>query len=172
MLEAEGLVVNEPHHESRVSNFSASDAAELYELRVHLEGYATRLAVPKIGAPEIAELKRVADLHNKAVDARDDQATARYNQAWHMAIYRSAAQSSFLYEFISKLWNAFPWTTAWMDPRRGARSVKEHKRIMAAIIDHDAALAEVAMREHVIAGKEFVIRRLSKEASAPVDGAG
>lgn len=165
MLEAEGLVVNEPHHESRVSNFTAADAAELYELRAHLEGYAIRLAIPNLRDQEIAELKRIADLHNEAVDARDAQATARYNEAWHMAIYRSAAQTSFLYEFIAKLWNAFPWTTAWMDPKRGVRSVKEHKMIMAAIVDHDAPLAESAMREHVMAGKEFVIHRLGQDAS-------
>jgi len=170
MLEAEGLVVNEPHHESRVSNFTASDAVELYELRVHLEGYATRLAVPNLGDEEVAELKRIANLHNKSVDARDMPGMVRYNQAWHMLIYRSAAKSSFLYEFIGMLWNAFPWTTAWMDPKRAVRSVKEHKKIMAAILDHDAALAEAAMREHVLAGKEFVVNKLSKGVFDRADG--
>lgn len=162
-LEAEGLVINAPHRGIHVAEFSPGDAAELYDLRAHLESYATRLAVARLTSAEVEDLESLATLHREAL-ARDDTVAAdRHNEEWHFTIYRASSRhTAQLVEFISRLWNVFPWTTAWMVRGRGQRSVHEHERIMAAIRSQDAEGAATMMAEHIVAGKQLVIEHLAE----------
>jgi DNA-binding GntR family transcriptional regulator len=161
LLEAEGLVVGEPHRGVRVADFSATDAAALYDLRALLEPYAVRLGTAQLSDSQIKEMERLARLHRAALTRRDAVAANQLNQDWHFQIYRAAAAGSpYLLDFISKLWSAFPWTTAWMVPGRDVRSAHDHAEIMAAIKDRDADRASELMFRHVLAGKGLVIQRL------------
>ena len=162
-LEAEALVVNAPHRGIRVAEFSPLDAAELYDLRANLESYATRLAVDHLTDPDMAHLDSLAALHREALQREDTVAADRHNEEWHFTIYRASNQQTpHLIEFISRLWNAFPWTTAWMVRGRGERSAKEHDGVMTAIKARDRELTGLLMSQHIAGGKQLVIEHLAE----------
>lgn len=161
LLEAEGLIVSEPHLGMRVADFSADDAAALYDLRALLEPYATRLAVPRLSEGDIAQLERLEELHRAAVGRHDEQGADQKNEEWHFGIYRVGAERDpYLMDFISRLWNAFPWTTAWAVPGREVRSATDHAAIMVALKEGDGPRAAELMYAHVLSGKDIVVSRL------------
>jgi DNA-binding GntR family transcriptional regulator len=167
ILEAEGLVVSEPHHGIRVADFSTDDASALYDLRALLESFATELVAADLDSADITELERLQALHREALGNGDTATANGFNEEWHFRIYRRAGESSpYLLEFISRLWNAFPWTTAWMVPGRDARSKQDHAEILDAIKAADGALAGELMRGHILAGKDFVLQHLENTAGS------
>src|ERR1700745_1309753 len=48
MLQREGLVVSEPNRRVRIAALSATDAEELYVMRIALEAVAVRITVPTL----------------------------------------------------------------------------------------------------------------------------
>jgi DNA-binding GntR family transcriptional regulator len=167
ILAAEGLVISEPHHAIRVADFSTDDASSLYDLRSLIESYATEQATSEFDAEDLKQLAHSASLHREALANGDTTAANNYNEEWHFRIYRRAGERNpYVLEFISRLWNAFPWTTAWMVPGRDARSLSDHSAITEAMQAGDALRAGQLMREHILAGKDFVLQRLSGTAPA------
>ena len=162
LLESEGLVVNDPHRRARVADFSVDSAAEVFDLRAMLEGFATQLSVPVLSEDDVAELERLALLFEQAVVGEDNAAAARYNKEWHMKIYQAVGQTQYLHDFIGRLWNAFPWTTSWAIRGRSRRSITAHAEIMEAVREKDAQRAGNLMTLHVAASKQRVIERLSQ----------
>jgi DNA-binding GntR family transcriptional regulator len=77
-----------------------------------------------------------------------------------MKLYTAAGESPYLKEFILRLWNAFPWTTAWQVPGRGELSIADHSAIMECVRARDAAGAGELIRKHILHGKQFVIQKL------------
>ncbi len=167
-LAAEGLIVGEPHQRVHVADFSASDVSSLYDLRALLETYATRVATGVLTDDDIMQLKRLTGLHRDAVARNDGDEAIRVGTDFHFQIYRAAGtDGSYLLDFISRLWKAFPWATTWIVPGQ-ARSVKDHREILAAIQARDGDRAAELMRGHIVAGREMVINRL-RETSEPVE---
>ena len=158
-LEAEGLITNTPHRGVRVKEFSSEEASVLYDLRALLDGFAIRLSVPRLTDADIAELERLTTLHREAVERDDRQAIDEHNRAWHQLAY-SRAETPYLDEFITRLWNAFPWTTCWQGPERLERSVASHAQMLAAIEDRQVDIVEALLRAHILDGKDYVLRQL------------
>jgi DNA-binding GntR family transcriptional regulator len=57
MLQREGLVLSEPNRRVRIAALSASDAEELYVMRIALEAVAIRVTVPTLTAADLAALE-------------------------------------------------------------------------------------------------------------------
>ena len=72
------------------------------------------------------------------------------NARRHRAIY-DASGSSYLNDFIARLWLALPVRAIWLT-RRAAHSVAQHGEIMAAIDARESGRAAELMREHVAFG--------------------
>jgi DNA-binding GntR family transcriptional regulator len=158
-LEAEGLVTSTPHRGVRVKEFSTDEASVLYDLRALLEGFAIRLSVPRLSSYEIEQLEKVTELHRHAVERDDRQAIDEYNRDWHQLAY-SRAETPYMDEFITRLWNAFPWTTRWQGPERLERSVASHAQMLSAIKDRQVDIVEALLRAHILDGKDYVLRQL------------
>jgi DNA-binding GntR family transcriptional regulator len=169
-LEAEGLVVNHPHREIRVAAFPVEAAAELYELRAVLEELATRLSAGAMTPSRLDALERLLALQAEAWRGGDPTRAAELNERWHMTLYEGAGASPYLREFISRLWNAFPWTTMWSVPGRGDASLSDHAEILQAIRAGEPTRAGELMRSHILRGKQLVVdqlRRTTDDAGAP-----
>jgi DNA-binding GntR family transcriptional regulator len=163
-LEAEGLVTSTPHRGVRVKEFSPDEASVLYDLRALLEGYAIKLSVPRLTADEIARLEEITDLHRHAVEAGDQENIDEYNREWHELAY-SRAETPYIGEFITRLWNAFPWTTRWQGPERLERSVTGHAQMLAAIRARQVDIVEALLRAHILDGKDYVLRQLQQPST-------
>src|SRR5262249_3001690 len=55
-LEAEGFVTIEPHKGAIVSTLSLAEVEELFELRIHLESWLLRDAIPRMREGDFAQL--------------------------------------------------------------------------------------------------------------------
>jgi DNA-binding GntR family transcriptional regulator len=156
LLQADRLVDYRPHHGVVVAEARPELTAEIYRIRSVLEPLAVELAVPQLSQDALAELERLHAALKAAVAAGRGKRITDANAAWHWVLY-DAAESTYLTDFIRRLWDGFPWRTMWALPGRAERSFREHTALMAAIRKRDPAAAAARMREHIESGTGTLI---------------
>lgn len=88
-LEAEGFVTIEPHKGAVVSTLSLAEVEELFELRIHLESWLLRDAIPRMREADFAQLDAIID------ESRMPDNLAHWgdvNWRLHEAMYRPAGK--------------------------------------------------------------------------------
>ena len=88
-LEAEGFVTIEPHKGAVVSTLSLAEVEELFELRIHLESWLLRDAIPRMREADFAQLDALID------ESRVPDNLAHWgdiNWRLHEAMYRPAGK--------------------------------------------------------------------------------
>jgi len=86
LLSSEGLVNLQPHRGAYVAQLSVDEVQEFFELRVQLEPWLLRLAVPQL---QPADLARAEALVNE-MDSAPADAWSRLNWQLHETLYRPA----------------------------------------------------------------------------------
>jgi DNA-binding GntR family transcriptional regulator len=155
-LEAQGLVVLEPHRGVRVIEVEPHEMSELYEIRAALEGLAVERAVPLMTEKQIRVVKNAQSRLEEAWSIPESKLLGKYNYEFHTGIYRLSRRPR-LIRMIDSLWPLFPWDSMSTIPGRGPGIVEEHRAILAAVIDRDAARAHQAMRFHMEAGARALV---------------
>ena len=102
-LNAEGGVQILPNRAARLPVLSRESIAELYEVRLNLEGLAAALAAKRITPDELGAVERAFAGMMQAGERNDVSGFLRDNQLFHFSIYR-AAQSYHLFPIIEALW--------------------------------------------------------------------
>ena len=159
LLQADRLVDYRPHHGVVVTESAPEVTVEIYRIRSALEPLATALAVQGLRPERLEELERLHSTLRSTVTAGRGNRIAADNAAWHWALYESA-DSTYLYGFIRRLWEGFPWRTMWALPGRAELSLREHEAMMEAIRAGDGAAAADRMREHIESGAETLVDRV------------
>lgn len=167
-LEGRKLVTRLPRQGVRVIVPTSAMAAELFRIREVLEGLAAREAARNATAEEITELRTMLARHTQALAEPDAmlywQATA--NSDFHFMIARMA-RSQHLFDLLCgeyyTLFRLFRMKHR-IVPGRAKRALIEHVRIVDAIADGDAELAEMLMRRHVASARTGI--ETSSEALA------
>ena len=162
LLQAEGLIANEPHHGMVVRTYAVEEADEVYAVRVLVEPLATGKAALRATPIQLRELQK---LHRRFVAAArsDHPNTATLNASWHRALY-DAAGSPVLLEVIMRLWRSLPARAMWSSSRRDG-SIQDHKAIMHALETRDRPRAESLMRDHLESGWAANTERLRQAAA-------
>ena len=155
-LQAEGLLRHEPHHSAAVTQYSAKDIHDIFQLRADLESQATRLAVPRLSDADIARLGTMQDEMREAAGRGDVQRLNRLNADWHLLIY-GAADNRVLLEVVQHLWKKFMFEVNWILPGHADRSLKQHDQFLAAISARDADEAARLIRAHIERGEEAAL---------------
>jgi DNA-binding GntR family transcriptional regulator len=155
-LEAQGVVVLEPHRGVRVAEVEPHDMSEIYEIRAALEGLAVECAVDRMSQKQVQSVKNAQARLEEAWAAREPKLLVKFNYQFHTGIYRLSGRPR-LIKLIDSLWPLFPWDSMWTIPGRGPAIVKEHQDILDAIRDRDAARAHQAMRIHMEAGAKALL---------------
>ncbi|MBP0491713.1 GntR family transcriptional regulator [Roseomonas sp. SG15] len=147
-LEAQGLVLHEPHHGAVVASLDYGQMTELYHMREVLEGTAAGLAATHATGTEMEILREMVERDRGLLE--DPAALAATNRAFHRQI-RLSARNRFLNTSLEtmRISLALLARTTLAAPRRGAESVEEHAAIVDAIEARDAARAEEAARRHM-----------------------
>ncbi len=164
LLQADHLVDYRPHHGVVVKESPPEATAEIYRIRSVLEPLAAELAVESLAHDRLAELERLHDALRRAVSVGRGKRIAEINAAWHWALYESA-QSTYLNDFIRRLWGGFPWRTMWALPGRADQSLREHEAMMAAIRAGDSKQAAARMRDHIVSGAETLVEGADRRRS-------
>ncbi|MGE5270556.1 MAG: GntR family transcriptional regulator [Thiohalocapsa sp.] len=151
LLEQEGFVRTSPRRGIFVVRKTKREIVEMITVMAALESMAARLAAERATEADIAELRRLmAGFDEADEDARlDDYSDA--NIAFHQAIIRMSG-CGLLAEMTENLFihmRAIRKITIHQE-NRAARSIVDHRRIIEALAQRDADLAERLAREHTL----------------------
>jgi DNA-binding GntR family transcriptional regulator len=160
VLEAEGLVTNEPHRGVTVSSLTLDGVAELYMLRAPLERLAGRLAAEKISDSQLARLSKLQAPFEQAAAAEDDKRMTQINADFHAVIY-AATKTNYLEKFILRLWVPYFWGAKWSLTGR-TESVSEHAQIVEALSARDAVRAGEVLEKHTLRVYETLLREIER----------
>jgi DNA-binding GntR family transcriptional regulator len=151
-LKQEGLVELDAHRDARVRPLDATEARDLLELRRNLEPLAAELAAQRRTDTDVAALEEaLAQL--EALPAHPTQAQLESHQRFHAAIHR-ASHNALLVEMLDGIWvktdryRRQALVGGRSDEERDARAT-EHRLLVEAVRDGDAATAAGLMRRHV-----------------------
>lgn len=173
LLEERKLVTRTPRQGVKVITPSLQHALELFTIREVLEGLAAHQAALHATKAEVAELRALLIAHKAELD--DPQTT----------FYRQETANSDLHFFIARIarnqllfdLSCGEYYTLFrlyrrrhqLVPGRAQRALFEHERIVDAIADGDAQLAEILMRRHIASAREGLLA--AQKQPAPVETA-
>jgi DNA-binding GntR family transcriptional regulator len=149
-LEAEGLVQSVPGRGVIVPALSLADAHELYELREVLEARAARRAAEHGGVELSARLNELIRIFGSALKAGDLEGMTAADVALHAAVAAHSGNARLERAIETVRTQAYGIRVRMTRVKgRGAKSLREMARLVAAIRARDPARAEAAMREHI-----------------------
>jgi len=140
-LEYEGLVRSEPHRGFTVTALDADAIAEIYDLRILLEGHAVHLAIPLLTADDLTDL---ADIHGRmgSVDDVDVRQAAR--DAFSVRLYSVTARPR-LTSLIGRLRSEVTRSAQWKRVQHASRHLDEFH---AAVLNGDGIRAVSELQAH------------------------
>ncbi len=148
VLEAGGLVTIYPHKGAIVTQLSAADLEDIYDMRTALEEMATRLAVPRLTKETTTKLACI--VHEMDLHMNDVLSSVNLNHRFHSTLYAASGRQHlcdtlqtlrhrtehYLYTYILCL-GQMPQAQA------------EHRAILEACEAGEAKHAAILVRDHV-----------------------
>jgi len=160
-LEAEGLITIYPNRGAIVTELSALEAQELYEIRLALETTALRLAIPKI-TPE--ELRRAEEILTRTDRETETNNLGELNWEFHAALYLPAGRPR-LFGMIHNLhlsvdrYMRFEYTA--LDYL--GKSQIEHRSLLAACSEKEIEKAIALLTQHIEAAGKLLVAYLEQQ---------
>jgi DNA-binding GntR family transcriptional regulator len=152
VLAAEGLVTPVPRQGCKVTEMSEDDADELLPVMALLEGRCAFEAVRKASDADIRTLQALHEKLERHAAAHNVDGYYRANHEFHSKVQELAGNrwldraTSDLRRFVRLLrGRQLNW------PGRIDASINEHRVLLDAIVQRDAARAERVMHDHLLA---------------------
>ncbi|HTF53862.1 MAG TPA: GntR family transcriptional regulator [Pseudonocardia sp.] len=166
-LEAEGLVIAEPHRGVRVAGVDLEQVTATYVVRRLTETYAMRRATLRLTR---RDLTRAQQLLVDGASAGDDPAAARErNREFHFLFYQRCGMPS-LTDRIAAMWQAFPWDLMLHSPQRSEASHQEHLEILRELERGDPDRVAAATERHIQNGFAAILLQLAgRQGPDPFD---
>jgi DNA-binding GntR family transcriptional regulator len=148
-LEAEGQVVYAPHRGYFVASMNYRELAENYRIRELLETEAIGLSVPVIGGQDVERMDTAIHDMERAHRAVDVPALTNANRRFHFTLF-DAAEMPRMVDMIRVLWESTDrYRSVYFSTRKHRLRVNaEHRAILTAVREHDAATATALSRAH------------------------
>lgn len=168
-LEAEGLVVFNPHRGAVVSTLSIGEIEELFELRAQIESDLVRRAVPRVTREDLTRARDTLKAYDAAFRKGEVTAWGKLNWEFHATLY-APADRPFTMAVVQRLHQQSDrYLRMQLVLTHGeTRASDEHRSILAAAADRDVRQASQLMRQHILgAGRRLVsFVRTEREATA------
>lgn len=166
-LVSEGYAVHDPHRGTFIAAQTAERVEQIYRLRAVLEPMAVRLAAENIAAEGGAEsvaggaAGRLTELLQHSEELSDPIELAEMNEELHFTLYRISGDH-LLVGFIEQLWAGmpYPYQRIYLDESQGGDSLREHRRLVEAVLAGDADSAAAEAASHIEQGRLSALRRL------------
>ena len=149
-LELEGLVRIIPNKGAVVVGVSEKDIEDIYEIRIRIEGLASRLCTEKITEDELKALARTVDLQEFYLSKNDLEQIWKLDEDFHKIIYeasRSRPLRFMLTNFHNYIQRARDISV--QAEGRAEKTVSEHRAILRAVREGNGELAERLTAEHI-----------------------
>lgn len=168
-LRAEGLLVQRPHRGFMVLPVTGRDIADVSNVQAHVGGELAARAAANISDEQLKELKDLQAQLEDAYKQRDHERAVRLNHEFHRAI-NVAADSPKLAQLMGQITRyapeaLFPTVEGWP-----GQSLKDHRRVIAALEKRDEGRARRAMAEHFIAGVAPLVEHLMEQGVVEARG--
>jgi DNA-binding GntR family transcriptional regulator len=158
-LEGQGLVKATSNKSVVVSRLTRRELREIYEIRVELEGLAARLAVPLLGAADLARVEELYDRMDGTID--HPREWLRANNEFHLALYAPGGRPR-LHRLIRELMTSVePYIRSFLDvPGKLLDTHADHGLILAVARSGDAAACEREIQGHLTRAMEITLTLL------------
>ena len=154
LLEAEGFVTFERNVGARVALIDEAEYVTAMEALALVEGYATALAVPGLGADGLAAAGAVNAEMRACLDHFSPLRFTELNHRFHTLLFDGCPNPDVL-DLVRRSWNRLARlrsSTFTFVPGRSHESVAEHENILGLIASGAEALEiELAVRRHRLA---------------------
>jgi len=147
-LEAEGLVTIFPHRGAIVTELSAGDMEDIYDIRATLEAMATRLAVPQMDESTLEHLDSLIEQMDSHIV--ELVTLVKLNHQFHTTIYQASGRRH-LCDLIEKLrYRTQHYLHAFISDLGGMPQAQiEHKVVIEACKRGEADRAALIIKDHV-----------------------
>jgi GntR family transcriptional regulator, gluconate operon transcriptional repressor len=172
-LEAEELIVIEPHRGAFVKAFTADDVREIYSLRCVLETAMVNLLVDRVTPADLAELDALIEAMRRAVANDDPYSVIELDLEFHRRMAEMAGHRR-LYDAWRRLASPIRLFLTMAIPRylSLAGAADSHLPIMDALRHRDAAAAARYMEHGVLAvGERIAAAMGAATVSVPTSNA-
>jgi len=163
-LEREGLVERQPRGGFTVLGLNRNDIEETFGIRGVLEGYAARLAAEKHNKAELEPLEKKIEEFQKALNQKKMNDLPAINTEFHDLLY-ALSKSPKLISIINGLRDQiYRFRKVNLKEEKFAiTSNRDHRQMLQSIRKRDAEGAERLTREHILRGREIVLREFDKQ---------
>jgi DNA-binding GntR family transcriptional regulator len=156
-LVAEGLVTPRPRTWAVVREFTASDVADLNEVREAFETLTFRLAAQRRTRAGLDRLRAVVETELEAAKAGDGVAARRAAADFHEVV-TSLAANELLDDLSRTLRSRMRWLLGQHDDLLSI--AEQHRQLYDAIADRDVSRIERLEAEHLATGQAMAAGRL------------
>ena len=167
-LEAEGLVVSEPHRGTRVAAVDFERVKATYIVRRLVEPYAMRRATTRISPRDLRLVRGIMDEIDQSTALGSGEQAREANRRFHFFFYDRCGIPAVSAQ-IALLWAAFPWDLVLSSPERSKQSSAEHHQLLAAVDAGDTDAAAAAVEQHIAHGFTAIAQRLDQPDLDPFD---
>lgn len=168
-LEAEGVLVSEPHRGVRVAEADYDQVKTVYLLRRLIEPYAAGRAARRLSRRDFDLGERMVTEMEEATAAGDRAALSATNHRFHSLFYASCGNDGLAAE-IDALWQKYPWDVLEVLDTRAGESSDEHRAMLAAARAGDGEELARATARHLAQGFLALAKHMTGiEISDPYD---
>lgn len=150
-LELEGLVTIIPNKGAYVVGISQKDIKDIYEIRSRLEGLCAKWAAENITKEQLDELEENIFLSDFHATKGNAEQMVELDNKFHEILYTASGSRELrhvLSDFHHYAQRVRKITLS--DKNRAVDSNNEHRRIVEALKQHDAQLAEKLANQHIM----------------------
>ena len=165
-LQHDKLIEFSPRGEAFVAKFDAAEIANIFDVRAVLEGLSCRLAASVVERKHTAYLRSLLTAAMEDVSREDDSAYRQADIEFHTYIAKLGT-NPYLQQLLDS-YQIMNLSFAQGLLRAPDKTIDEHMRILDALDQQDADLAEQEMRQHIRNTAE-VMRRKAREVSIFVE---
>lgn len=159
MLEQKGLVQIIPNKGAVVLGISEKDLADIYTIRMYIEGLASRLAAGNITDNQIRELSEIVDLQEYYSSKHSTSQIKDLDSRFHEKIYEYSDNRT-LQHTLSDLHHMVQRyrQLSFAAEGRAEKAIEEHRQILQALACHDQDAAEKLTIQHISNAKDNLLQ--------------
>jgi DNA-binding GntR family transcriptional regulator len=160
-LMLEGLVQVIPRKGVMVETISLDQVLQIIDVRLVNEPFCVGLAAERATPAEVSQLRVLLDSAGPSIRARDREQLMDLDRLYHHRISQ-AAKNPVLADTITRLHDRSLrfWFISLGDDLQLRRVDEEHRAILDAIAQRDAAGAADAMRHHIESSRKHITRAI------------
>lgn len=149
-LELEGFLVMAPRKGAFVAGISLKDITDVFEVRMGLESLAAGLAAERITDEELEELGRIIVRKGEVILEGNIALFIELDAKFHDTLYQTSRNQR-LVQILNNIQDEIQRfrSASLAYPGRLHKALDEHRKIVEAIAERDAARARILAREHI-----------------------